>query len=82
MRKIFTLALAAFMFAACAKQNDKMVNDQINAPYSEADRSTGGRLEMVNDQMVNSLTDYYHAHAIPDSYCLSSRNINIKHNSL
>ena len=45
MRKIFTLALAAFMFAACAKQNDKM----------------------VNDQMVNGLSDY-HAHAIPDSY--------------
>ena len=45
MRKIFTLALAAFMFAACAKQNDKM----------------------VNDQMVNVLSDY-HAHAIPDSY--------------
>ena len=33
------------MFAACAKQNDKM----------------------VNDQMVNVLSDY-HAHAIPDSY--------------
>ena len=29
MRKIFTLALAAFMFAACTKQNDKMVNAQI-----------------------------------------------------
>ena len=29
MRKFFTLALAAFMFAACTKQNDKMVNAQI-----------------------------------------------------
>ena len=28
-------------------------NDQINDPYSEADRSTEGRLEMVNGQMVN-----------------------------
>ena len=45
MRKFFTLALAAFMFAACTKQND----------------------QMVNDQMVNGLTDY-HVHAIPDSY--------------
>jgi len=44
MRKIFILALAAFMFAACAKQNGKM----------------------VNDQMVNGLTDY-HAHAIPEA---------------
>jgi len=32
--------------------NDQ-INDQINDPYSEADRSTGGRLEMVNAQMVN-----------------------------
>ncbi len=28
-------------------------NDKINDPYSEADRSTEGRLEMVNGQMVN-----------------------------
>ena len=28
--------------------NDKMVND----PYGEADRSTGGRLEMVNEKMT------------------------------
>ena len=26
-----------------------MENEQINDPYSEADRSTGGRLEMVNE---------------------------------
>ena len=32
------------------------LNDPINDPYSEADRSTGGRLEMVNDQMVNGAT--------------------------
>ena len=32
----------------------KWSNDQINDPYSEADRSTEGRLEMVNDQMVNA----------------------------
>ena len=88
---LFTL-LAALMMVACNKQNDKMVNDQmnkwdkvfplsekvnqkkvsfetqygftlvgdlywpndqINDPYSEADRSTEGRLEMVNGQMVN-----------------------------
>ena len=29
--------------------NNKMVND----PYGEADRSTGGRLEIVNDKVVN-----------------------------
>ena len=28
----------------------------INEPYGEADRSTAGRLEMVNDQIVNVLT--------------------------
>ena len=28
----------------------------INEPYDEADRSTAGRLEMVNDQIVNVLT--------------------------
>ena len=30
----------------------------LNDPYGEADRSTGGRLEMVNDQMVNG-PDFY-----------------------
>ncbi len=30
----------------------------LNDPYGEADRSTGGRLEMVNDQLVNGL-DFY-----------------------
>jgi len=29
----------------------KWSNDQINAPYGEADRSTAGRLEMVNEQI-------------------------------
>ena len=38
--------------------NEPMPNDQINDPYSEADRSTGGRLEMSNDQMVNEGTIY------------------------
>jgi GTP-binding protein len=38
--------------------NEPMPNDQINDPYSEADRSTGGRLEMANDQMVNEATIY------------------------
>lgn len=32
----------------------KWPNGQINDPYSEADRSTEGRLEMVNEQMTNS----------------------------
>lgn len=29
----------------------KWSNDQINDPYGEADRSTAGRLEMVNEQI-------------------------------
>ena len=32
----------------------KWPNGQINEPYSEADRSTEGRLEMVNEQITNS----------------------------
>ena len=32
----------------------KWPNGQINDPYSEADRSTEARLEMVNEQMTNS----------------------------
>ena len=35
------------------------VNGQINEPYSEADRSTEGRLEMVNDKMVNISDPWY-----------------------
>ena len=92
MSKFLTLMLATLCFAACNKQNEQMVNEQmnkwsgvfplsekvnhkkvsfktqygftlvgdlywpndkINDPYSEADRSTEGRLEMVNGQMVN-----------------------------
>ena len=34
-------------------QAEVAVSKMLNAPYGEADRSTGGRLEMPNDQMVN-----------------------------
>ena len=36
-------------------QAEVAVSKMLNAPYGEADRSTGGRLEMPNDQMVNYL---------------------------
>ena len=36
-----------------SRQAEVAVAKMLNDPYGEADRSTGGRLEMVNDQMVN-----------------------------
>lgn len=53
MRKFFTLMLAALTFAACNKQNDKMVNDQMNKwdkvfPLSEK----------VNHKKVSFQTQY------------------------
>lgn len=36
-----------------SRQAEVAVAKMLNDPYGEADRSTGGRLEMANDQMVN-----------------------------
>ncbi len=36
-----------------SRQAEVAVAKMLNDPYGEADRSTGGRLEMLNDQMVN-----------------------------
>ena len=50
----FGLSYTTFEYGPTHVQiNGKILNDQINEPYGEADRSTVGRLEMVNDQMVN-----------------------------
>ena len=43
----------------------KLQNNQINDPYGEADRSTEGRLEMVNDQMVNRSDACVAVRAVP-----------------
>ena len=59
-------------------QMAKCPNGQINDPYSEADRSTEGRLEMVNDKMVNEEDERYMRIALSEAHkALSSNEIPI-----
>ena len=71
MRKLITLALAAVLFAACGKQNDKMVNEQMvndswDKTFPKSEKVDHKKVTFHNRFGITLAADYYAPKGLSD----------------